>query len=101
MLRTNAPEPPASVDLRVNLPDGWDNTNNQNKYWQKSDNFAALVKIQIDTTVAALALNRTKVSLLQFSGTGTDLGIKDGLYDGQHYRKAVNELEGSGQLARS
>lgn len=98
ILDAEDPKPPASIDLRVNLPNGWDNTNNPNKYWQKSDNFKALVKIQIDTTVAALALNRTKVSLMQFSGTGTDLGIKDGLYDGLHYRKAVDGLEGSGQL---
>jgi len=97
-LENETTPPMMDTDLRFDIPDGWLNTNNSNKYWQKSPNFRALVKIQIDTTIAALALNRTKVSLMQFSGTGTDLGIKDGLYDGLHYRQAINGLEGSGQL---
>ena len=86
-------------DVRVTIPGGWENTNNTNKYWQDSDNFRTLVRIQIDTTIAALALDRTRVSFMQFSASGNDLGVKSGLYDGLHYRKTVSDLEGSGALA--
>lgn len=86
------------VDLRVDIPDGWIDTSNANRYWENSDNFGALVKIQIDTAIAALALDRTRVSFMQFSGTGNDLGVKSGRYDGLHYNKTVPGLESSEML---
>ena len=70
------------VDVKVDIPTDWLKPNNNNKYWQKSDNFGKLVDISIDTTVAALALNRTKSSLITFCGSGNTKGITP-----DHYRK--------------
>jgi len=86
------------LDLRVNIPEDWLNTSNSNRYWEKSDNFGALCKIQIDTAIAALALDRTRVSFMQFSGTGNDLGVRSGRYDGLHYNKTVPGLETQSML---
>ncbi|WP_053979298.1 DUF1552 domain-containing protein [Marinagarivorans algicola] len=64
-----------SVNVNFNVPNGWTNTNGNttdtSKYWAKPENFGKLVDIAIDTTVAALALDRTRCSLMQFSGSGT------------------------------
>ncbi len=69
--------------VAFDIPNGWTNLNNSNKYWNRSENFEKLMDISINTTVAALALDKTRVSMLQFSGSGTDVGPapKD------HYKK--------------
>lgn len=85
-------------DVKVDIPGDWLNTNHSSRYWEKSDNFEALVKIQIDTAIAAFAFDRTRVSFMQFSGTGNDLGVKSGRYDGLHYNKTISGLESSGML---
>ena len=82
------------VDVSFDIPDGWDKTGgtrrDSSKYWNKSENFEKLMDIAIETTVAAFALDRTRVSTLQFSGSGTDAGPapKD------HYKKVgIKDLE--------
>jgi|GEM_PF-1257761 len=87
---------PANVDLRVNLPDGWGNTNNSSQYWTRSENFGTLSKIQMDTAVAALALDRTRSLFLQFSGSGGNGEF--GAYDGRHYNATVQGLETKSDL---
>ncbi|BCE01769.1 DUF1552 domain-containing protein [Marinicellulosiphila megalodicopiae] len=94
-------------DMRFDIPNGWLNTNgnvtDRKYYWNDSVNYEKLMDISIDTTVAALALNRTRVSLLQFSGSGTDKGA----IDKNHYRNfarvdgtgnGVPGLEGNGDV---
>ncbi len=68
-------------DITVDIPKGWTEITDNNKYWHNPENFATMAKIQIDTTVAALATDRTRVSLMQFSASGTDNGIS-----GDHYK---------------
>lgn len=70
-----------TADVTVDIPPGWTEISDENRYWRDPMNFGTLAKIQIDTTVAALATNRTRVSLLQFSATGNSNGIS-----GTHYR---------------
>ena len=83
-------------DVRFNIPNGWTNTSGSrtdlSKYWNKPENFERLVDISINTTVAAMALDRTRVSIMQFSGSGTDIGpvAKD------HYR-VFDRTDGSGK----
>jgi len=88
--------PEALIDVGVDIPNGWDNTikpSGQTPYWHDPSNFARMVKIQIDTTVAALALDQSRVSLLQFSATGTSAGIS-----GKHYESCgIAGLEGATQ----
>jgi hypothetical protein len=90
--------PPSTVDLSFDLPDRWGDTNNGNRYWEKSENFGTLCQIQIDTAIAALALDRTRSAFLQFSSSGNDLGVRSGRYDGNHYRTVVSGLEGNNDL---
>lgn len=65
-------------DVRFDIPNGWNNRNggfkDLSKYWNKSENFEKLMDISINTTVAALALDKTRVSMMQFSGSGTKVG---------------------------
>ncbi|WP_053980947.1 DUF1552 domain-containing protein [Marinagarivorans algicola] len=74
-------------DVRFPIPNNWLNTNGTrtdlSKYWNKPENFEKLMDIAIQTTVASFALDRTRVSMMQFSGSGTDKGpvARD------HYRK--------------
>ena len=84
--------PSAPVNLPLSIPAGWENTGASNRYWRDPANFGTLVKIQIDTTVAALALDRTRVSLMQFSASGNSgNGGKD------HYRRVgISDLESAG-----
>ena len=70
-----------SVDVTVDIPEDWTQIDDNNKYWHNPANFPTMAKIQIDTTVAALATDRTRVSLMQFSASGTDNGIS-----GDHYK---------------
>src|SRR5690606_27772787 len=85
--------PPIVADVSVAIPNGWTDTNSGNKYWKNPVNFGPLAKIQIDTTVAALALNRTRVSLMQFSASGDSKGIA-----GTHYSTlGIPGLEGGTQ----
>ena len=80
-----------AVDLPLDVPANWVDIRNNNKYWHNPNNFGPLMKIQLDTTVAALALNRTRVSFMQFSATGSSRGI-----DGSHYRTVgIPNLESS------
>ncbi len=69
---------PPPIELAFDIPDGWEDTagtrNDSSKYWNRDENFGKLVDIAIDTTIAAFALDRTRVSTLQFSATGTDRG---------------------------
>lgn len=66
------------ADVRFDIPNGWLDTNGSrtdgSKYWNKEENFGKMVDIAIDTTVAALALDRTRSSMIQFSASGTDIG---------------------------
>ncbi|WP_053982277.1 DUF1552 domain-containing protein [Marinagarivorans algicola] len=69
----------ASQDVKVDIPDNWKNgitnsTRDLSKYWNQHTNFEKLMDIAIDSTVAALALDRTRVSMLQFSASGNDSG---------------------------
>jgi hypothetical protein len=84
------------IDVSVEYPDGWDITtkpSGQTPYWHKPENFATMAKIQIDTTVAALALDQTRVSLMQFSASGDSKGIS-----GNHYQSCgIPGLEGNTQ----
>jgi len=77
---------PNSYDHTMDIPDSWFNMNGNvtdtKYYWNNSANYEKLMDVAIGTTVAALALNRTRVSLLQFSGSGTDKGK----IDKNHYR---------------
>ncbi len=76
-----------SID--VEIPPDWLNISDDHKYWHNPENFAQLARIQIDTTVAALATNRTRVSLMQFSATGTTQGLP-----GTHYQHlGIGDLE--------
>jgi len=63
-------------DLRFDIPNGWKDTQGDNKdlkyYWNQEKNFPKLVDIAIDTTIAALAFGKTNVATLHFSGTGND-----------------------------
>lgn len=81
-------------DVRFDLPNGWLNTagtrKDSSKYWNQHTNFEKLVDVAMDTTVAALALDRTRVSTLQFSGSGTDIGPAN--HD--HYKTLGLDLEG-------
>lgn len=62
-------------NVQFDIPNGWDNLDNPpGKYWDKAENFEKLMDISINTAVAALALDKTRVSMLQFSGSGTDVG---------------------------
>lgn len=70
-----------TVDVSVDIPEGWTEISDDNRYWHDPENFATMAKIQIDTTVAALATDRTRVSLMQFSATGTNNGLA-----GTHYK---------------
>ena len=84
-----------SPDVRFNIPNGWTNTQgsrtDRSKYWNNDANFGRLANIAIDTTVAALALDRTRVSCIQFSASGTD----NGPVGHDHYKKVgINDLEG-------
>ncbi|WP_158224663.1 DUF1552 domain-containing protein [Agaribacterium haliotis] len=83
------------VDVSFDIPNGWTNTagsrNDSSKYWNRSENFGKLVDIAIDTTIAAFALDRTRVSMLQFSASGTDKGPAQN----DHYKKVgISDLEG-------
>ncbi|BCD97099.1 DUF1552 domain-containing protein [Marinagarivorans cellulosilyticus] len=74
-------------DVRFDIPNGWlnntaGNVTNRSNYWNDSANFERLVDFSIDTTIAALALDRSRVSVLQFSGSGNN----NGAIDGNHYR---------------
>ena len=69
-----------AVQLPLTVPPDWSDIRSNNKYWHNPRNFGALMRIQLDTTVAALALNRTNVSFMQFSASGDSKGI-----DGSHY----------------
>ena len=81
-----------AVQLPLTVPPDWVNIRNNNKYWHNPRNFGPLMKIQLDTTVAALALNRTRVSFMQFSATGDSKGI-----DGSHYQHVgIQGLEAGG-----
>ena len=81
------------TDVSFEIPEGWTEINNNNKYWHQPENFGTMAKIQIDTTVAALALDRTRVSLMQFSASGNSKGIS-----GQHYTHLnIPGLEGNSQ----
>ncbi len=75
-----------TADVRFDIPSGWTNVQggfrDTSRYWNKPENFGKMVDIAIDTTVAALALDRTRVSLMQFSASGGDKG---GPANGQHY----------------
>jgi len=85
--------PVPEVDVSVDIPDGWTNISSANEYWKNHTNFAKLSKIQIDTTVAALALNRTRVSLMQFSASGNSNGV-----NGSHYQTlGIQGFEGGTQ----
>ncbi len=76
-------------DISVDIPPDWIDISDDNKYWHDPKNFAALAKIQIDTTVAALATDRTRCSLMQFSATGTTQGLP-----GNHYEHiGIGDLE--------
>lgn len=83
-------------DVRFDIPNGWTNTSGSrtdlSKYWNKPENYERLVDISMNTTVAAMALDRTRVSIMQFSGSGTDIGpvAKD------HYR-VFDRTDGSGK----
>lgn len=80
-------------DVSVDINSSYTPITSNNKYWYRSDNFTDLVKIQIDTTVAALALNKTRCSLMQFSASGDNDGTQT---DKDHYIKAgITGLEGS------
>ena len=67
-----------SHNVSVALNNNWLNTagtrSDASKYWNNPQNFEKLVDIAIDTTVAAFALDRTRVSTLQFSATGGNAG---------------------------
>lgn len=77
-------------DVSVDIPEGWTEISNDNRYWHQPSNFPTMARIQIDTTIAALATDRTRVSLMQFSASGTDNGI-----DGSHYTHlGIPDLEG-------
>lgn len=71
-----------SVDVGFDIPQGWTNTsgsrNDRSKYWNQPQNFGKMVDIAIDTTIAALALDRTRCSLMQFSASGTQVGPASG-----------------------
>ena len=83
-----------AVQLPLSVPENWTSISNTNRYWHNPDNFGPLMKIQLDTTVAALALNRTRVSFMQFSATGSSNGI-----DGSHYRRVgIDDLENSSDV---
>jgi len=76
-------------DVEVAVPADWRAPSSSNRYWHRPENFPTLARIQIDTTVAALALDRTRVSLMQFSATGDSKGI-----DGSHYKRVgIADLE--------
>ncbi len=78
-----------TADVTVDIPKGWTEISDSNKYWHNPVNFPTMAKIQIDTTVAALATDRTRVSLMQFSASGTDNGIS-----GDHYKYlGLSDLE--------
>ncbi|EDM73606.1 Tat (twin-arginine translocation) pathway signal sequence domain protein [Plesiocystis pacifica SIR-1] len=77
-------------DLSVDVPEQWLDIDPNNKYWRNSQNFAALGKIMMDTTVASLALDRTRVATMHWSASGTDKGPADG----QHYTHLGLGLEG-------
>ncbi len=78
-----------TTDVTVDIPGGWTEINDDDKYWHTPQNFPTLAKIQIDTTVAALATDRTRVSLMQFSASGNDNGIS-----GTHYKHlGIGDLE--------
>ncbi|MBX2798293.1 MAG: DUF1552 domain-containing protein [Myxococcales bacterium] len=77
------------IDVNVDMPPDWATPTQDDKYWRVPENFPALARIQIDTTVAALALDRTRVSLMQFSGTSTNNGLP-----GDHYKHlGLTDLE--------
>jgi hypothetical protein len=85
--------PPSGTGVSVAIPDGWTSINSNNKYWHDPKNFAKMVKISIDTTVAALALDRTRVSLMQFSASGNSRGAS-----GEHYKSLnISGIEGGTQ----
>ncbi|MEO0600555.1 MAG: DUF1552 domain-containing protein [Myxococcota bacterium] len=85
----SSPDAQIKVDVGVDVPDGWDEPNSDNRYWRVPENFATLMKIQIDTTVAALALDRTRVSLMQFSASSNNRGLP-----GEHYHHiGLTDLE--------
>lgn len=83
-------------DVRFDIPDGWMNTagsrTDLSKYWNRPENYERLVDISINTTVAAMALDRTRVSLMQFSGSGTDKGP----VAKNHYR-VFDRVDGGGK----
>lgn len=76
-----------SVDVTPEIPNGWLNTdgsrNDDTKYWNRDENFGKLVDIAIDTTIASFALDRTRVSTIQLSATGTNRGPAPK----EHYKK--------------
>lgn len=82
-------------DVRFDIPNGWTNTSGSrtdlSKYWNQSANYERLVDISMNTTVAALALDRTRVSVMQFSGSGTDRGPVS-----KHHYREFDRLDGSG-----
>ncbi|MEL6186980.1 MAG: DUF1552 domain-containing protein, partial [Myxococcota bacterium] len=81
-----------AVQLPLSVPSSWSNINGADRYWHNPDNFGPLLRIQLDTTVAALALDQTRVSFMQFSATGDSKGI-----DGSHYRRVgIQGLEAGG-----
>ena len=83
-------------DVRFDIPNGWMNTSGSrtdlSKYWSQPENYELLMDISINTTVAAMALDRTRVSIMQFSGSGTDIGPAAK----NHYR-VFNRTDGSGK----
>ena len=79
----------SGIDVTGDIPDGWPQDtqgSGRSKYWNNSDYFEKLVDVSIDITVAALALDRTRVSAMQFSGSGNEGND----IDTQHYRKVAS-----------
>lgn len=80
------------IDVSVDMNSDWLNINNNNKYWHNKDNFVKMQQIQMDTAVAAFALDRTRVSFMQTSASGIWQGIS-----GDHYKTAGIRTEGAVQ----
>lgn len=78
-------------NVEVDIPPEWLNINPQDKYWRRNENFAALGKIMMDTTIASLALDRTRVATMHWSASGDSKGPMDG----KHYLSLGLDLEGT------
>lgn len=79
-----------NVDVEVDIPPEWVDIDPDQKYWRHSPNFGPLGKIMMDTTIAALATDRTRVATMHWSASGRNSGVADGT----HYSTLGLDLEG-------